>query len=226
MSSSIFGFQSSYKKILWHWSEFLCVRNFLLIDNPWAKCMVRQRLMGWSRKNAGWRKRAIESDEFCPAVCQGRRFLELLLIWSQSGCHPGELSVIYDNSRDQLAHHQVEESLHQATAQLTGGNEVREFRWLQPTPLITLVLSNPVCVLYCSSVKQIHVPLVWECLCTQVWVDNNILFYSIFSELLLHSSKKKKNIKIVWLIHWLWYIAKYALNYCWIDIPQESLTCL
>ena len=32
------------------------------------------------KKKAGWGERAIEDDESGPAVCQGRRFLELLLI--------------------------------------------------------------------------------------------------------------------------------------------------
>lgn len=31
-------------------------------------------------KKAGWGKGAIENDESSPAVCQGRRFLKLLLI--------------------------------------------------------------------------------------------------------------------------------------------------
>lgn len=35
---------------------------------------------GGSRKTAGWREGAIENDESSPAVCQGRRFVELLLI--------------------------------------------------------------------------------------------------------------------------------------------------
>lgn len=57
---------------------------------------------GEKRKTAGKEERAIANDESSPTVCQSRRFLELLLIWSQLGCHPGELSVIYDHSRNHL----------------------------------------------------------------------------------------------------------------------------
>lgn len=42
--------------------------------------------------------------------------------------------------RESLAHHQVEKSLQEATAELTEGKEFRGFGWSEPIPLITLVL--------------------------------------------------------------------------------------
>lgn len=135
-SFNICGFPSSHKKIL-HQSESLKGKIFLLIDNPWTKCMVRQWLMGWSRKNAGWREGAIENDESSPAVCQGRRFLELLRMWSQLGCHPGEMNVIYDNSRNHSLIMRWGKSLYKATAELNESKVYRIYRWLLPTSLIT-----------------------------------------------------------------------------------------
>ena len=64
--------------------------------------------------------------------------------------------------QESLAHHQVEKSLHKATAELTEGKEFREFRWWEPTPLISLVLSHTVstlaaCLWWCGSYELIFV---------------------------------------------------------------------
>lgn len=48
--------------------------------------------------------------------------------------------------------------------ELSEGKEFRDFRWLQPTPLITLVLSNGTSTLAACVDLKLTV-LICECLC-------------------------------------------------------------
>lgn len=66
--------------------------------------------------------------------------------------------------QESLAHHQEETSLYEATVELSEGKEFRDFRWLQPTPLITLVLSNGTSTLAACVDLKLTV-LICECLC-------------------------------------------------------------
>lgn len=112
--------------------------------------------------------------------------------------------------QESLAHHQVEASRHEATAQLTDSKEFREFRGLQPTPLITLVLSYTISTSAVCGTVQLTV-LVCESLCAQVRTDNRYSAQLHF-QTTLPAFTLKNPINIVCLIHWLWYIVKYALN--------------
>lgn len=66
--------------------------------------------------------------------------------------------------QESLTHHQVETRLQQAAAELTGGKEFRGFWWLEPTPLITLVLSNTVSTLA-------------VCVCDAVVMSNSLSWF-------------------------------------------------
>lgn len=106
-----------------------CSRNiYFLIDNLWTKCTVWQRLMGWSKKKAGRGKQAIENDECNPAVSQGRRFLELLLIWSRFGRHPGKSCVLFMETVGITHSSSVEKRACETTAELTDDKEFGGFK--------------------------------------------------------------------------------------------------
>lgn len=139
-------------------------RDVFLIDNPWTKCTVRQRLMGWSRKKkAEWGERAIENDKSNPS-CLPRREVSGTIADMKSAWTSSRSAECYLWQQQEITHSSSGESLHEATGELTEGKEFREFRWLQPTPLITLVLSNTISALaVCGNVKL--AVLVCECLC-------------------------------------------------------------
>lgn len=109
-------------RVTLYWNILFCWLIILELNG-----MVWQGLMGWSRKNAGWREGAIENNESFPAVCQGRRFLELLLMWSQLWCQPGEMNVIYNRNHLLIIR---QTKVFTSNSRIKWRQRVQEIRWL------------------------------------------------------------------------------------------------
>ena len=68
--------------------------------------------------------------------------------------------------------------------ELSEGKEFRDFRWLQPTPLITLVLSNSTSTLAVCVHLKLTV-LICECLCAYSGVRYSVQVYFQSAEFIL-----------------------------------------